>query len=111
MSSTTTTKALLAQGGAPSAGGSGWIQFLPLLLILVIFYFLLIRPVRQRQKRHQELLDSLKNGDKVVTQGGIRGTVVGIGDEVVHVRVAQDVKIEVNKSAVVGLQGEPELKS
>ena len=80
------------------------VQFAPFILIFVIFYFLLIAPQRKRQKKHTEMLGALKNGDKVVTQGGVHGTVVGVADAVVQVRVADGVKIEISKSAVAGLR-------
>jgi preprotein translocase subunit YajC len=95
-----------AGGGAQEGGNAVMTQFLFLGLIFFIFYFLLIRPVRQRQKSHEALLSELKNGDKVVTQGGLRGTIAGITDDVVHLRVADNVKIELNKSAVAGRQSE-----
>jgi preprotein translocase subunit YajC len=82
------------------------VQLLPLLLIFVIFYFLLIRPARSRQKAIQKLLDGLKNGDKVVTSGGVLGTVVGIDRNIVQLRIADKIKIDVTRSAIVGLQDE-----
>ena len=82
-------------------------NFLPFVLIIGIFYFLLIAPARKKQKAHAEMLKNLKNGDKVITQGGIYGTVVGVADQVVQIRIADGVKIEVAKHAVGGLQGQP----
>ena len=99
---------LVAQAGdgAAQPGGSPFLQLLPLFAVLFVFYFLLIRPGRQRQKLHRELLEDLKNGDKVVTQGGIRGTVAGVTDDMVLIRVTDNVKIEFSKSAVVALMGD-----
>ena len=92
---------------APSPGGEQpnmLVQFAPFILIFVIFYFLLIAPQRKRQKKHAEMIAALKNGDKVVTQGGLHGTIAGVSDSVVQVRVADGVKIEVSKSAIAGLR-------
>ncbi len=76
----------------------------PMALILLIFYFLLIRPANKKQKAVQQMLSSLKNGDKVITTGGIYGVVAGIKDDIVHLKIASDVKIEVSRSAIAGLQ-------
>jgi preprotein translocase subunit YajC len=89
-------------------GGSLLMTFLPMVLIFVVFYFLLIAPARKKQKKHSELLESLKNGDRVITNGGIHGTVVGVTDQVIQVRIAEKVKIDVSRHAVAGLQASPE---
>jgi preprotein translocase subunit YajC len=91
--------ALLAQS-APS----GIMTFLPLLLIMLVFYFLLILPAQRRQKKTQQMLTALKNGDKVITNGGIYGTVVGLENDTVQLRIADQVKIKLSRSAIVGLQ-------
>ena len=74
---------------AQSAGGI--MAFLPLLVIMVIFYVLLILPAQKRQKKTQQMLSALKNGDKVVTNGGIYGTIVGLDPETVQLRIADQV--------------------
>lgn len=79
-----------------------WAQFLPFVLLGLIFYFLLIAPARKKQKQTSEMLANLKNGDKVVTTGGIHGKIVGVTDQIIQLRVADGVKIEVSKSAVAG---------
>jgi preprotein translocase subunit YajC len=80
------------------------IQFLPFILIFGIFYLLLIMPMRRRQKKHQELLGKLTKGDRVITNGGIFGTVVGIEDDKLTLRIAEPkVDIQVARSAVAGL--------
>ncbi len=79
------------------------IQFLPFLLIFGIFYLLLIMPMRRRQKKHQELLTKLSKGDRVITNGGIFGTVVEVENDVLTLRIAENVKIQVARSAVAGL--------
>jgi preprotein translocase subunit YajC len=78
-------------------------QFLPFLLIFGIFYLLLIMPMRKRQKKHQELLSKLAKGDRVITSGGIFGTVVDSEGDVLTLRIADNVKIQVARSAVAGL--------
>ncbi|ANM32008.1 hypothetical protein ABI59_01265 [Acidobacteria bacterium Mor1] len=98
---------------APTEGGgqdSLFGMFLPMAMIFGIFYFLLIRPARKKQNEHQEMLRQLKNGDRVVTTGGMFGTVVGITDEIVQLRVADQVKIEFARSAIAGMQGAVEEK-
>ena len=86
----------LAAQGAPS----GWMQILPLLLIMVIFYVLLILPAQRRQKKMNEMLAALKAGDKVVTNGGIYGTIVGLDPEAVQLRIADQVRIKVARAAI-----------
>lgn len=78
-------------------------QFLPFLLIFGIFYLLLIMPMRKRQKKHQELLGKLTKGDRVITTGGIFGTVIEAEGDVLTIRIADNVKIQVARSAVAGL--------
>ncbi len=94
---------LIAQ--APGQPG-GIALFLPLVLIMVIFYFLMILPNNRKQKRITEMLQNLKNGDKVITNGGIYGTIVGLEPDAVQLRVADQVKIKVARSAIAGLQAE-----
>ena len=101
--------ALLAFAPRPGQQeGSLLMTFLPMILIFVVFYFLLIAPARKKQKLHGEMLRNLKSGDRVITSGGIHGTVVGVTDEIVQLRVAEKVNIQVSKQAVAGLQGQPE---
>jgi preprotein translocase subunit YajC len=77
------------------------IQMLPIVAILVIFYFLLIRPKQREQKKHQQMLTQLNKGDRVLTSGGIFGSVVGVKEDQVVIKIAENVKIELLKSAVV----------
>ncbi len=86
------------------AGQMGGI--LPIILIMVIFYVLLILPAQKRQKKVAQMLSALKNGDKVITTGGVYGTIVGIEDDAIQLRIADQVKIKVLRSAVGGLQPE-----
>jgi preprotein translocase subunit YajC len=95
--------ALLQAGAQPSS----ITLFLPLILIMVIFYFLMIMPAQRRQKKVTQMLANLKNGDKVITNGGIYGTIVGLEDDALQLRIAEQVKIKVSRSAIAGLQAEP----
>lgn len=91
---------------APSPGAEGGSPFAPLLmmaLIFVIFYFLLIRPQQQQAKKHQQMLKGIKKGDRVLTQSGIYGRVVGVGDHDVTIQVAKDVDLQMTKAAVTGI--------
>src|SRR6202158_639513 len=82
-------------------GGMGWLGFAPLIFIFGIFYFLLIMPQQRRQKKWQQMLSELKTGDKVVTSGGLRGTIIALRDDYVHLRVPPDnLKIEVSRASV-----------
>jgi preprotein translocase subunit YajC len=95
-----TSLAIFVQVAQPS----GITLFLPLVLIMVIFYFLMIMPAQRRQKKVNEMLKNLKNGDKVITNGGIYGTIVGLEGDAIQLRIADQVKIKVSRSAVAGLQ-------
>ncbi len=100
--------AVLAQA---AGGGGGAMMWLPLVAIFVIFYFLLIRPQQTRQKKWQQMLNELKTGDRVVTQGGIVGTIVALRDSSLHLRVPPDnLRLEVSKNAVVSVMGPEESK-
>jgi preprotein translocase subunit YajC len=87
-----------------SSQPSGLTLFLPLIVIMVIFYFLMILPAQRRQKKVAEMLKNLKNGDKVITNGGIYGTIVGLESDSVQLRIADQVKIKISRSAISGLQ-------
>jgi preprotein translocase subunit YajC len=91
---------------AQATGPGGLMAFAPLLIIMVIFYVLLILPAQRRQKKTQEMLNALKNGDKVITNGGLFGTIVGIEGDSVQLRIADQVKVKVLRSAVAALQPE-----
>lgn len=87
-----------------SLGALGGI--LPLVIIMVIFYVLLILPAQRRQKKTQAMLGALKSGDKVITNGGVFGTIVGLEDDAIQLRIADQVRIKVLRSAIAGLQPE-----
>lgn len=92
---------------APAEGQSGWAGLIPLAMMLGVFYFLLIAPMRRRQRQQQEMIGALKTGDRVVTSGGIYGTIVSIKEDRLTLRIADQVKIEVAKASVSGLDQPP----
>ena len=99
----------IAYAAAAPAGGAGGIgAFLPLILIFVVFYFLLIRPQQKQAKQHQQFLSDLKTGDKIITRGGIHGTITGLTDTVVTLEIAKDIKIKVSRDAIGGSAVKPE---
>jgi preprotein translocase subunit YajC len=83
-----------------TGGGSMVTMLITFGLIIVIFYFLIIRPQRKKQKDTQSMLSTLKKGDKVVTAGGIRGTVTAVKEQTVTIKIEANTKVEFNKSAV-----------
>jgi preprotein translocase subunit YajC len=83
-------------------------QIIPFVLIFIIFYFVLIRPGTTRQKKLQQMIDNLKVGDKIVTASGIYGTVMGLKNDRIQVRIAENVKVEMSKNAVTALQNPEE---
>ena len=90
-----------------SSGGLGWIGLAPLIFIFAIFYFLLIMPQQRRQKKWQQMLSQLKTGDKVVTSGGLRGTIIALKDDYMHLRVPPDnLRVEVSRASVVSVATE-----
>ena len=82
------------------------VQFLPFAMILAIFYFIILLPMKRRQKKIQEFQGGLKVGDKIVTTSGIYGVVTKMGERSVHIQVADRVRIEVSRAAVGGYQGQ-----
>jgi preprotein translocase subunit YajC len=91
------------QAGQAQSGGLWYMQLLPFAFIFIIFYFLLIRPQQKRQKEHQNLLSNLKTGDKVVTSSGIHGLIANVKDTTFLVKIADNVKIEVDKNAIASV--------
>ena len=80
-------------------------SLLPFLLIIVVFYFLILRPQQKRQKERAKLLEGVKKGDKIVTSGGMHGTVEGIEDNTVLVKIADNVKVKMEKAAIGTIVG------
>ncbi|MEO0971987.1 MAG: preprotein translocase subunit YajC [Pseudomonadota bacterium] len=89
----------LAQGGAAPAGG-GLVSLLPLVLMVVAFYFLLIRPQQKRAKEHREMVEAISPGAEVVTSGGLLGKVTKVGDQFLTVEVADGMEVRVQKHAI-----------
>jgi preprotein translocase subunit YajC len=96
---------VMAMAGA-GQGPGGLVQFLPFALIVGIFYFVILLPMKRRQKKVQEFQESLKAGDKVVTTGGIYGQITKVNDRSVQLQIADKVRIEVSRAAVGGYQGQ-----
>jgi preprotein translocase subunit YajC len=92
---------------APPGGANPLVQFIPFALVLGIFYFVILLPMKRRQKKVDEFLGGLKVGDKVVTTGGLFGSVARIEEQSVHLQVAPNVRVEVARSAIAGYQGQP----
>src|SRR4026207_1486862 len=97
----------LAQAAVPDT----IVQLAPLLIIGVIFYLLIFRPMRAKQKKLDAMITTLKNGDKVITNSGIYGVVAGIKDNTLILKIADQVKIEIAKNAIAGLQSSQEPSS
>jgi preprotein translocase subunit YajC len=83
---------------------NAWSVFLLPVALIAVFYFLMIRPAQNQRKRTNEMLKALKVGDKVITNGGLYGTVAGLDDDSVQLRIAEQVKVKVARSAIGGLQ-------
>ncbi len=108
MTSSMTTESFLAQTltlaqAEPGPGGGGFELFMPLIFMFVIFYFLLIRPQQKQRKEHEKLIQSVRSGDKVVTNAGIHGIVTNVKERTVHLKIADNVKIELEKFAIASL--------
>ena len=89
-----------AQSAGDASQQSAFFQFIPLVLILGVFWFLIIRPQQKKQKAHQRMVDSLNKGDKVVTNGGIFGTIVKVGEDRITLEVASKVHINLERQQV-----------
>src|SRR6476659_5921270 len=91
---------------SPGQGAGGLVQFLPFALILGIFYFVILMPMKRRQKKVQEFQESLKTGDKIVTTSGIYGQITKLNERSIQLQIADKVRIEVARAAVGGYQGQ-----
>ena len=94
--------ALLQAGGGNAT--AFLVNILPIAAIFLVFYFLVIAPASKQRKKTQEMLSSLKKGDRVVTSGGIYGTVQGVEPEVVYLKIADNVKVKVLRTAITNIQ-------
>jgi preprotein translocase subunit YajC len=84
------------------------VSLIPIFLVFGIFYFLLLAPMRKRQKALGKMVAELKRGDRVVTNGGLLGEIAAVEDRLVHLKLSDNVKVRVLKSAIAGLEGNPE---
>ncbi len=91
-----------AMGGKADGGAGGFASLIPILLMFVIFYFILIRPQQKQARKHQDFVRNLKPGDRVVTTGGLHGTVTGLTDSTITLEIADKVRVKVTRSAVSG---------
>jgi preprotein translocase subunit YajC len=102
-----TETALMVALGAPAEPGvSLWIQFLPFALILAIFYFIILLPMKRRQRKIQDFQASLKVGDRVITTSGIYGQITRLNDRSIQLQIADKVRVEVARAAIAGYQGQ-----
>ena len=88
------------QSAGEAASQSPFFQFIPLVLILGVFWFLIIRPQQKKQKEHVSMVESLRKGDKVITNGGIFGTIVKVGDDRITLEIASKVQIQIERQQV-----------
>ena len=100
---------VLAMGAPPGPGVNPYVQFIPIALVFAIFYFIILLPAKRKQKKLEDFLDSLKVGDRVVTTGGLYGSVTKLNEKSVQLQIANNVRVEVARSAIVGLQGQESL--
>lgn len=97
---------LVALGAPPQGAPSPWLQFIPFLLVLAIFYFVILLPMKKKQQKVQAFLAALKANDRVITSGGLYGTITKLNDQSVQLQIANNVRIEVSRAAIVGYQGQ-----
>jgi preprotein translocase subunit YajC len=98
---------VVAVTAPPDGGAVGpWVQLIPFALVLGIFYFIILLPMRRRQKKVDEFVNNLKVGDKVVTTGGLYGSITRVGDASVQMQIADKVRVEIARTAIAGYQGQ-----
>jgi preprotein translocase subunit YajC len=101
----TERRSVFAMAATPE-GSSPWLQFIPFALVLAIFYFIILLPMKRKQQKIQQFLDTLKVGDRVITTGGIHGQITRLGDQSVQLQIADKVRVEVARAAIGGYQGQ-----
>ena len=97
---------ILAMGTPAQGAPSAWVQLMPFVLVLAIFYFVILMPMKKRQQKVQAFLAALKVGDRVVTTGGLYGKITRLSDQSVQVELAERVRVEMARTAIVGYQGQ-----
>ena len=101
------TSLAYALGTNPAGGGQGGSQYMSILMlvaIVAIFYFLMIRPQQKRAKEHKSFIENLKKGDKIITSGGLYGTITGISDDSITIEIAEKVRVKIDKNTVATIQ-------
>ena len=101
---TTTEAWAMVPPGGEGGGGGGLVSFLPLILIVGIFYFLLIRPQQKKQKDHRSMLEAVRKGDKVITNGGIYGLVEQVGEKTITIKISDNTKVKFGKSYIAAVR-------
>ena len=97
---------VLAMASPPNQAASPWVQLVPFAIVLAIFYFVILLPMKKRQQKVQAFLAALKADDRVITSGGIYGTISKLSDDTVQLQIANNVRIQVSRAAIVGYQGQ-----
>lgn len=98
-------------GAAPSAGNAGLINLVMLIVLFVVFYFLLIRPQTKRVKEHKQMVDSLEKGDEVVTNGGLLGRIINLGDNFVMLEIDSNTHVKVQRQSVAAVMPKGTMKN
>ncbi len=101
------TESFVLAMAQPQGAPSPLVQLMPVVLVMAIFFFLVILPMRRRQSKVQEFLAALKVGDKVITSGGIFGTITKVEEQALQLQIANNVRVDVSRNAIVGYQGQP----
>jgi preprotein translocase subunit YajC len=92
--------------GAPPNGAPAWVSLVPFVLVLGIFYFVILLPMKRKQQKVDAFLSALKVGDRVVTSGGLFGSITDIKEQAIQLQIAEKVRVQVSRSAIVGYQGQ-----
>ncbi|MFP4686751.1 MAG: preprotein translocase subunit YajC [bacterium] len=101
-----TASFLPALAGGGEAGDGGFLSLVVMMAIIFgIFYFLVIRPQKNEQQRHQAMISNIKKGDRVVTAGGIHGQVSSVSDDTIKIKIAKDIKLKVNRTSIMQVKG------
>jgi preprotein translocase subunit YajC len=97
---------ILAMAAPADRAASAWLQFVPFAMILAIFYFIILLPMKRRQRKVQEFQGALKVGDRIVTTSGFYGTITKLNDKSVQLQIADKVRVEISRAAIGGYQGQ-----
>ncbi|WP_353573147.1 preprotein translocase subunit YajC [Candidatus Albibeggiatoa sp. nov. BB20] len=97
--------------GATATQGGGFASFIPLVILIVVFYFLLIRPQQQRVKDHNNMVTSLQKGDEIVTNGGLLGRIIDIGENFIQIQIAQNTEVKIQRQAVSSIMPKGTMKN